>query len=56
MGMGVEFLEYGRELRLPGLLHTDDLVLFYEAEQDLKATVDRFVEVCRIRGLDFNED
>ena len=40
--------------RLPGLFHTDDLVLCGESEEDLKAMVERFVEVCRRRGLKVN--
>ena len=40
----------GREWRLPGLLYADDLILCGESEEDLRAMVGRFVEVCRIRG------
>ena len=36
-----------RERRLPGLLYTDDLVLCGESEEDLRAMMGRFVEVCR---------
>ena len=43
----------GRECRLPDLLYADDLVLCGELE-DLRATVLRFVEVCRTRGLKGN--
>ena len=46
---GVRFLEDGRTWRLPGLLYADDLVLRGELE-DLRAMVERFVEVCRRRG------
>ena len=34
--MGVRFLEEGKEWRLPGLLHADDLVLCGQSEEDLK--------------------
>ena len=44
----------GREWRLPGLLHRDDLVLCDESEEDLRAMLGRFVEVCRRRGLKDN--
>ena len=37
-----------------GLLYTDDLALCGELEEDLRAMVLRFVEVCRIRGLKVN--
>ena len=54
MGMGrrrVSFLEDGREWRLPNLLYADDLVLCGESEENLRAMVGRFAEVCRRRGL-----
>ena len=54
MGMGrrgVRFQEGGREWRLPGLLYADDLSSSGESEQDLRAMVERFVEVRRRRGL-----
>ena len=57
MGMGrrgVRFEEEGRELRFPGLLDADDLVFCGESEEDLRAMVGRFVEVCRRRGLKVN--
>ena len=38
--MGVRFLEEGRELRLPGLLYVDGLVLCRESEEDLRAMGD----------------
>ena len=41
----------GREWRLPGFLYADDLVLYVESEEDLKAMVGRFIKVCRRRGL-----
>ena len=47
-------MEEGREWRLPGLLYADDLVLCGESEEDLRAIVGRFVEVCRKRGLKVN--
>ena len=57
MGMGrsgVRFLEEGRERRLPDHLHTDDLILCGETEEDLRAMVGRFVEMCRRRSLKVN--
>ena len=51
---GVRFMENGRECRLPGLLYADDLVLCGELEEDLRAMVGQFVEVCRRRGLKVN--
>ena len=47
-------MEDGREWRLPGLLFADDLVLCGESEEDLRAMVGRFPEVCRRRGLKVN--
>ena len=44
---GASFLEDGREWRLPGLLYADDLVLCDESEEELRAKVERFAEVCR---------
>ena len=35
----------GRELRLPGLFYADNLVLFDESEEDLRAMVGHFVGV-----------
>ena len=49
----MRFQEEGREWRLPGLRYLDDLVLFDESEEDLRATVGRFVKACR-RGLEVN--
>ena len=52
MGMGkrgVRFQEEGGEWRFPGLLHADDIVLCGESEEDLRAMLGRFVEVCRRR-------
>ena len=50
---GVRFLEEGIEWRLPGLLYADFLFLCGESEEDLRAIVGRFIEVCR-RGLKVN--
>ena len=44
----------GRDWRLPGLLYADDLVLCGELEDDLRAMVEHFVEVCRRKGLKVN--
>ena len=44
----------GKEWRLLGLLYPDDLVLRGESEEDLREMVERFVEVCRVRGLKVN--
>ena len=43
--------EDGRKLRLSGLLYADDLVLCGESDDDLRAMVGHFDEVCRRRGL-----
>ena len=45
-----------RGWRLPGLLYADDLVLCGESEEELRAMVERFAEVCRRRGLKINAD
>ena len=45
--------EERRDWRLHGLLYADDLVLRGKSEEDLKAMVGCFVEVCR-RGLKVN--
>ena len=47
-------LEEGREWRFPGLLYTNDLVLYGESEEDLRVMVGRFAEVCRRRGIKVN--
>ena len=39
---------------MPALLYSDDLVLCSESDEDLKAMVGRFVEVCRRKGLKVN--
>ena len=50
--MVVRFAEEGRECRLPGLLYANDLgFLCSESEEDLR---ERFIEVCRRRGLKVN--
>ena len=57
MGMGrwgVRFLEERRKWRLPSLLYADDMVLYGELEEDMRAMVGRFAEVCRWRGLKVN--
>ena len=50
---GVKFQEEGRERRLLGLLYADHLVFCGELEEDLRAIVGRFIEVCR-RSLKVN--
>ena len=45
--MGWEVRETGR---LPGILYVDDLILCGESEEDLRAMVRDFVEVCGRRG------
>ena len=35
-------------------MHTDDLVLCVESEEDLSPIVARFIEMCRRRGLKVN--
>ena len=46
----MRFLENGREWKLPGLLYGDDLVLYGESEEDLRAMVGRLVDVCKRKG------
>ena len=46
-------MEEGRKRRLLGLIYVNDLVLYGELEEDLKAMVGWFVEVCR-RGMKVN--
>ena len=36
---------------MPGLLYADDFVLWGELEEDLRAMVERFPEVCRTKDL-----
>ena len=50
----MRFLEDGRERRLPGLLHADDLVLCNVSEEAMPVIGGRFAEVCRSRGLKVN--
>ena len=52
--MGMRFQEEGREWRLTSLLYADDLILCGESEEDLRAMMGHFVEVCRRRGLKVN--
>ena len=52
--MGARFQEERREWRLPGLLYADDLVFCSESEEDLRARVGRFDEVCIRIGLRVN--
>ena len=47
-------MKEGREWRLPDLLYADDLVLCIKSEEDLRAMVGQFVEVCMRRGLKVN--
>ena len=57
MGMerrGVRFEEEAREWRLPNLKYAYDLFLCGESEEDLRAMVGRFIEVCRRRDLKVN--
>ena len=57
MGMGrrgVRFLKDVIEWRLTGLFYADELVLCGESEEDLRAMLGRFAEVCRRRGLKVN--
>ena len=39
--------EEGSKWRLPGFLDADDLVLCEESEENLRAMVGHFIEVCR---------
>ena len=52
--LAVRFLEFCREWKLSGLLYAHDLVLCDELEEDLRAMVEWFAEVCRRRGLKVN--
>ena len=57
MGMGrrgVRILEEGRERKLPGLLYADNFVFCGDSEEDLRAILGRFVEVCRRRSQKVN--
>ena len=42
------------EWRLPDLLYTDDLALWGQSEEDLRAMVGWFVKVCRKKGRKVN--
>ena len=58
-GVGEEGREIsggGVRVEIAWLLYADDLVLCGESEEDLKAMVMCFVEVCRRRGLKVNVD
>ena len=39
---------------MPGLLNPNDLVLYGESEEDLRAMVGLSAEVCRRRGMKVN--
>ena len=52
--MGVRFLKEGKEWILSDLLYVNDLVLYGELEEDLKAMVGWFFEVSKRRGLNVN--
>ena len=41
---------------MPGLFYADNLVFCGELEEDLKAMLGHFVEVCRRGGLKVNVD
>ena len=43
-----------REWRLPGLFYADDFVLWGESEEDLRAMVGCFVEMCNRTSLKIN--
>ena len=45
------FQDEGREWRMSGLLYADDLVFCGELEEEMRAMVRCFVEVCKRRGL-----
>ena len=51
---GVIFLEDGRKWELPGLLYADDLVQCGESEEELRAMVRQFAEMCSKRLLKVN--
>ena len=40
-------IQEGREWRFPGLFYADDLVSYGKSEEDQRAMVECFVEVCR---------
>ena len=39
---------------MPGILYVDDLILCCKSEEDLRAMVGWFAEVCKRRGLKVN--
>ena len=47
----MRFQEEGREWILPGLLYAYNLLSCGESEEDLRAIVGRYIEVCRRRDL-----
>ena len=49
-GFRVKFQEW----RLPNFLYADDLVLCGQSEEDLRAVMEHFAEVCRRKGLKVN--
>ena len=51
---GVRLMEDEIEWRFPFFLYADDLVQCSESEEELRAMVGRFTEVCRRRGLKVN--
>ena len=38
-------------MRSPGLLYTDDLVLFFASEESLRVVVGHYVEICERIGV-----
>ena len=57
MGMGrrgVRLQEEGREWRFSDLFYAYDLVLCDDSEEDLRAVVGRFIEICKRRSLKVN--
>ena len=54
MGMGSEISGGGKRVEIAWPLVCRGLVSCGESEEDLRAMVGRFIEVCRIRGLKFN--
>ena len=47
--MGVGFILYGKEWKLPGYLYANSLVLGGELEEDMKVMVGNFVGMCKRR-------
>ena len=52
----MRFQKEERDWRLSDFLYADDLVLCGESEEDLRAMMRHFVELCRRRGLKVNAD